>query len=189
MAYHCIVNGAKGLHYYGVPSPARPYVSCGIPPVIHEDLDRSHQDFERTRSANARFWKTHAALITELAAMRDVFTARDAEWSATACNTAAPADGRPVEIMVKALRDSFVLLVVNPSAARADVQLTAPPLRGKWLNAWGQGEGRQVDTDGRISDRLDPYDVRIYSDGPDLLKNVAREEPGEYATHMPEVTS
>ena len=173
MAYHCIVNGAKGLHYYGVPSPARPYVSCGIPPAIHEDLDRTHEDFERTRSANARFWATHASLINELAAMSDVFTARGADWVPSVESAAAPSDGRTVQVMVKVLGEAFVLLVVNPSAAGAEVQLTAPPLRDKWLSVWGRGEGRQADAGGRFSDHLDPYDVRIYSDGPRRLKDIA----------------
>ncbi len=173
MAYHCIVNGAKGLHHYGVPSPARPYLSCGIPAMIHEDLDRSHEDFQRTRIANARFWTTHAALITELAAMSDVFTARNADWAPRVNSAADPPDGRQVEVMVKALRDSFVLLVVNPSDAPTEVQFTAPPLRDKWLNAWGRGEGRQADAAGRFSACLGPYDVRIYSDQVDRLKDIA----------------
>jgi hypothetical protein len=55
------------------------------------------------------------------------------------------------------------------------VQLTAPPLPDKWLNTWGEPAGRQADAAGRFSDWLGPYDVRIYSDLPDLLKNIAGE--------------
>jgi len=137
MVYHAVISGANGLHHYGAVNPMRPNLACGIPPVLHEDLDRTHADFERARWHNRIFWTYYSAVVGEIARMSAVFTARDSDWRP---------EGLPpsIECRVKRHEGANVLLVVNASAAPVALQLPAI-----------------------ADEVIEPLGVRVYSGGPE----------------------
>ncbi|MBA2733421.1 MAG: hypothetical protein H0U54_11075 [Acidobacteria bacterium] len=170
MAYQAVIRGAKGLHHYGMVSSSRPNFACGIPPKIHEDLDRTHADFLEARRRNRRFWSYYSKVVKELSLMSCVFTSRDAAWTLEIRERQTPECGKEsIEWRVKRHLNSFVILLVNASDANVTVVILAPELKGRVLKLWGEAKSVEVNSDGLFRDVLEPYAVRIYSDQPDLL--------------------
>jgi hypothetical protein len=166
MAYQAVIHGAKGLHHYGAISTASPNFACGVPPCTYEDLERTHGEFEEARRRNGAFWHYYAEVVAELGRMSAIFAANDA--AATPRHVrASPA---AVEWRIKQYGRSEVVLMVNASEAPAAVEIVAPRLRGKQLNAWGEDRTLTVDAEGRFADAIEPYGVRIYSDQPDITR-------------------
>lgn len=145
MAYHAIVCGAKGLHHYGAPLPEGPHLACAIPPKIHDDLGRTHDDFIRAQALNARFWRYYAGVVEELAGMSPVLTAEDAVTSPRAIRQVGGRSGS-IEYRAKRLGNSTVLLVVNASSEPADVEIDAG------LTSSGAS----------ATDRIEAWGVRVY---------------------------
>jgi len=109
MTYQAVIQGANGLHHYGVVNPTRPHLACGIPPVLREDLDRTHADFEEAQWRNRIFWTYYSSVVEEIARMGAVFTSRDSEWRPGPL----PAS---IEYRVKHHDGMNVILLVNASA-------------------------------------------------------------------------
>jgi hypothetical protein len=172
MAYQAVIHGAKGLHHYGVTSPDRPYFACGIPPRLHVDLDQTHRDFLKARQYNEWFWSYYSQVIKEISRMACVFASEDADWTPEV-REAAPRRGKAggIECRVKRYLDSEVILMVNASESSAEVEMLVPRMSGRAFRLWGQTKTIEVSPEGIVRDRLEPFGVRIYSDGPDLLSD------------------
>jgi hypothetical protein len=167
MAYHAIVNGAKGLRYFGVVTPDAPHLACGIPPQIGTDLEQTHRDYLATHAANAAFWEQHVVVTQELSRMAGVFTSVDA-----AEETTVPADeSREVAVRVKTYDGEPIVLAVNAGEKEAGIGVTVPAWRNRQVNVWRERRGITADDHGRIADSVEPFGVRIYSSAPDLLTN------------------
>jgi len=135
MAYHAVIHGANGLHHYGTVDPLRPHFACGIPPVLHADLDRTHADFEAARWRNRIFWAYYSSVVGEISRMSGVFAARDSDWQPGPLPSS-------IEYRVKRHDDANVILLVNASAEPVALQL-----------------------DGIADEVIEPFGVRIYSGG------------------------
>jgi hypothetical protein len=168
MAYQAVIHGAKGLHHYGAISTASPNFACGVPPRTHEDLERTHGEFEEARRRNGAFWDYYARVVAELGRMSAIFASRDAEW--TPRHVRATPTANVIEWRIKQYGQTEVVLMVNASQAPATVEIVAPRLRGKQLNAWGEERTVTVGADGRFADTIESYGVRIYSDQPDISR-------------------
>lgn len=160
MAYHSIVAGARGLHHYGVPTADVPCFPCGVPPALHADLNRTHEDFLLARAANERFWSGYRHVIAELASMSDVFTAPDAM---------APVNEGDLQYRVKTVAGSSVILAVHTAANGARHEVRAPSLAGRQLRVWGHARTIAADGRGCFSEQFEPFGVRIFSDLTDRL--------------------
>ena len=160
MAYHSVISGAKGLHHYGVPSATVPCLSCGVPPTVHTDLNRTHEDYLRTRDANERFWARYHEVIEELAAMSEIFTAPDGHGVVVQ----APAH---LHWRVKAVSGSLVLMAVNASETATQLSVRLPIQSGRPLQVWGESRTIEVDSEGRFQEPVEPFGVLIISDLPD----------------------
>ncbi len=169
-AYQALIHGANGLHHYGVAQANRPYISCGIPPNLNEDLEQMHADFLKAQQYNQWFWSYYCKLIKELSCMSGVFTSADADWTPEIqCESCHNSNEQQIECRVKRYGDSFVIMLVNASDAAAAIQVRTPVTCDRTLRLWGHDASIEWDRIGRFKDLLQPYDVRIYSPDRDLL--------------------
>jgi hypothetical protein len=141
MAYQAVIHGAKGLHHYGAVYTASPNFACGVPPRTHENLERTHGEFEEARRRNSAFWDYYAGVVAEIGRMSEIFTAHDADPRSRKIRASAES----VEWRIKKYRNSEVVLMVNASESPADVEI--------------------VRANGRLGDTIEPYGVRIYFEG------------------------
>lgn len=170
MAYQAVIHGAKGLHYYGATSANRANFACGIPPRIHEDLDRTHSDFVEARRYNQWFWDYYSKLINELSRMSEVFACSDSVWFTEVHELGPRPYEARAEYRVKRYKDSAVILVANPCASPLTIEIRSPEMAGCTIELWGTGKSMKLDSEGRFEDVLEPYGIRIYSDQHDLLE-------------------
>jgi len=165
MAYQVVIDGAKGISFYGRPLISTPSTAVLIPPEISKDPARAKADFETGRQLNRWFWEQITPVIREVAEMAPVFAARDADWRPSI----APQDVQwgnagAVESRVKQLDAAWVVLMVNsaPKGIRADIRLPILP-KGGTVYEWTAGKRFDSRKTGAFRSTLTPFAVRVYS--------------------------
>ncbi len=161
MAYDCVINGAKGLHYFGRVAHEPPPTTTA--PAGNPEAAKVMRDYQKIQALNDWFWSYHAGVIRELAVMSPVFTSLDAAWKPLVEAADAQTQIEAVEWRVKQMAGDAVILLVNGSERPAKLKITAQPLAGRDVHCWGELRTIKIDDNGTWFDRVGPLGVRIYS--------------------------
>lgn len=167
MAYNAVIHGANGLFYW--PGPPMSTLSRPAPTGEHQEDD------------SVRFWSYLQLVTKELAEMAPVFAAPDAKWKPEVGILGdSLVKQKEIECKVKQVGDTAVILMTNISDFPAQIKVTAPEFAGtearENVQCWYEPHMLAVDEKGVFSDRIDPYEVKIYSIAPqaEMLKRIAQ---------------
>jgi hypothetical protein len=104
-------------------------------------------------------WNAHQRLLSELRGIGPMLLAAGKEEPVTVVNTPTEAN---IQARLRAVDDTLILIVVNPSEKEAAVSITSPVLRGLKRLRLRSGKRTLEIKDGELSDSLAPLAAHIY---------------------------